>query len=529
MDANRDTSVAQRFHEATKYRIVRDDAGEEQFLTGLPPAYEDPIWQEDWSIEPYPYKVYETLERIEIPREFAATALPALEAIARTGGEPAGSALPDLPSLARIALLSNGILKRGSHRPDGGVIEYRAAGATGARYHLELYFVCGDIPGLPAGVYHYSAQDHSLRCLRPGDHRAVLVEATGAEPSITTAPVVLAMTSTFWRNAWRYKARAYRHAYWDAGTCLANILTLAASAELPTKVVLGYADAQVNALLDVDGRREATLALCAIGRTDDAAGPAPSVRPLQHPTRPISAWEVEFPLISELHAASELASGDAAAAWRASPLRRERREPTGEVVGLRPMEPDQLPPMPIEEAIRQRRSTRNYDTETPISFEAFSTLLVQSAHGVAADCLDTTAPPLSDQYVIVNGVDGLAPGVYRLLPGRAALEVVRLGDARRQAQRLAVEQEYPGEAHVNCYYLSDLDTVLAHYGNRGYRVAQLEASISAGRLHLGTHPLGLGAVGSTSLDDEVVEFLSPGGWERYMFVVVFGRRRPRPA
>jgi nitroreductase len=185
--------------------------------------------------------------------------------------------------------------------------------------------------------------------------------------------------------------------------------------------------------------------------------------------------------------------------------------------------------MPIEEAIRRRRSTRNYDTEVSVPFEAFSTLLVRSAKGFAADCLDTAAPPLHDQFVIVNGVDGLAPGVYRLLPGRAALEVVRLGDVRRQAQRLAVEQEYAGEAHANCYYLADLDTVLGHYGNRGYRVAQLEASLFAGRLHLGTHPLGLGAVGSTSLDDEVAEFLSPRGRERYLFVVVFGRRRPRPA
>jgi hypothetical protein len=129
----------------------------------------------------------------------------------------------------------------------------------------------------------------------------------------------------------------------------------------------------------------------------------------------------------------------------------------------------------------------------------------------------------------VNGVEGLAPGVYRLLAGRAALEVVRLGDARRQAQRLAAEQEYAGEAHVYSYYLSDLDAVLARFGNRGYRVAQLEASLFASRLHLGTHPLGLGAVGSTSLDDEAVKFLSQGGREQYMFVVVFGRRRPKQA
>jgi hypothetical protein len=91
---------------------------------------------------------------------------------------------------------------------------------------------------------------------------------------------------------------------------------------------------------------------------------------------------------------------------------------------------------------------------------------------------------------------------------------------------LAVEQSYAGDAHVNSYYLADLDLILEHYGNRGYRVAQLTAALAANRLHLGTHALGLGAVGSTSLDDEVVEFFTPGeAGSAYLFVTVFGKRR----
>ena len=62
-----------------------------------------------------------------------------------------------------------------------------------------------------------------------GDLRGVVVEASGNAPGLAQAPVILAMTSTFWRNAWRYKARAYRHTYWDTGTSLANFLAVAAS------------------------------------------------------------------------------------------------------------------------------------------------------------------------------------------------------------------------------------------------------------------------------------------------------------
>ena len=346
---NSTTDVARQFHRATTYVSVPDEAGEETFMMGSPPDVENAIWEEDWSVEPFPFKVYETLDPMPLPREFPATAMPALEAIARSGDEPAGERVPDLAALARIGLLSNGILKRGSHRPGGQVIEYRAAGGTGARYHLELYFACGDLPDLAAGLYHYSAQDHSLRQLRSGDFRSILVAAAGREPALAAAPVVLAMTSTFWRNAWRYKGRAYRHALWDAGTCFANVLALAASAELPTRLVLGFADRPVNELLGIDGQREATLALCAIGRTGSDAPPAPTVPPLDLPTKAISSYEVDFPVIGMMHGASTLASGDEAVAWRADPLRREAPEPRGDLIPLRPIPDADIPAMSVED------------------------------------------------------------------------------------------------------------------------------------------------------------------------------------
>ena len=529
--ANRHTTVTHQFHDATKYVAIKNEAGEELFQMGTPPDLENAIWQEDWSIEPVPpYKVYETLDPIAIPTEFLPSSLSALDAIGRTGAEPLGARTPNLAALARIALLSNGILKEGAHRADGTVIEYRASGGTGARYHLEIYFVTGDLPDLAAGIYHYSAQDHSFRQLRAGDFRQTLVEATGGEPSIATAPVVLAMTSTFWRNAWRYKARAYRHALWDAGTTLTNVLALSASAELPTKLVLGFADQIVNDLLGVDGHREATLALCAIGHSSDAIPATPAVEPIDYPVRQISAREIDFPLIGVMHHASELDSGNDAAEWRGNPLHRQPAEPTGNLIPLRPLADGKLPAMPIEDLIRRRRSTRNYDTDIAIDFEAFSTLVDRSTRGFSADYLEADGRPLHDQFLIVNSVESLEPGVYRVHPDKQAIELIRSGTFRNEAQRLAADQEYAGKAHVNSYHLAELGPILVQYGNRGYRVAQLESALYGSRLHLGTHALGLGAVGSTSFDDEVVEFFTPGQSDAdYMFVFVFGKRKRKAA
>jgi SagB-type dehydrogenase family enzyme len=333
---NRDTAAARRFHDATKYTLVATGAGDEGILMGTPPDLGPAIGEQDPAVEPFPYKIYTTLEPLSLHREFRPSAMPALDALAATGDLSLERAIPDLDTVARLCLLSNGILKRGSHRT-GRVIEYRAAGGTGARYHLELYLVCGDLPGLGAGVYHYAAHDHSLRRLREGDHRAALHEASGGEPAVMQAPAIVVATSTFWRNAWRYQARAYRHVLWDLGTVLANLLAVAASSELPARVVMGFAEGDVNRLLGVDGERESAVCLVALGRNSGLVADAPPEEPLDLSTRPISAREIVFPEITRMHAASSLASGEQVSAWRGPPLSRALPEPERGTIPLRPL------------------------------------------------------------------------------------------------------------------------------------------------------------------------------------------------
>ncbi|MER3436658.1 MAG: hypothetical protein C4346_03035, partial [Chloroflexota bacterium] len=227
----RDTSAAWAFHNATKYVRALDPAGHERILMGQPPELRPALGEQDPALEPLPYKRYLSLQPIPLPCDGFSSSLPALDAIAATGNLPTEQAVPDLVALARICLRSNGLLKRW-RAPNGRDIEFRVAGCTGARYHLELYVVCGRLvasPGrsgqaLDAGLYHYAPEDHSLRLLRAGDYRRIVVDGTGDEPAVAKAPVIVIITSTFWRNAWRYQERTYRHVYWDAGAVLANLL-----------------------------------------------------------------------------------------------------------------------------------------------------------------------------------------------------------------------------------------------------------------------------------------------------------------
>lgn len=527
---NDDTRVAARFHDATKYVLIGAGGDDASIQMGVPPQTGPAMGEQDPALEPSPFKIYPALSPIPLPREPLATDVAALDAIAATGEVDINLAIPDLATISALLLRSNGLLKRW-HTPWGREIQFRAASCTGARYHLELYLICADLPGLPAGVYHYGAHDHALRLLRAGDHRAILAEATGNEPAIAQAPAIIASSSAFWRNAWRYQERAYRHAFWDTGTLYANLLAIAASAKLPTEVVLGFDDAAVNRLLDIDGEREAALGLVAIGRTEAPLPAAPNVAPLDLEVEPYSSREIDFPAIRELHRASGLDSGAEAAAWRSQPLVRTLPDASGPLVALQPLPAGEIPVESIEEVIQRRRSNRHYAADQPLPFDLFSTVIERATYGTRIDALDPTAPPLYDLFLIVNNVEGLEPGSYLYRPAERSLERLADGDYRRQAALLACGQSYAADAHVNVYALTDLDTVLARYGNRGYRLVQLEAALMAGRVQLAAHALGLGAVGSTSVDDEVIEFFSPAAaGESYLFVAVFGvKRRPSQA
>jgi SagB-type dehydrogenase family enzyme len=507
--------------------------GRERILMGQPPDLRPALGEQDPALEPLPYKRYLSLQPIPLPHDGFSSSLPALDAIAATGDLPAEQAVPDLTAHARICLRSNGLLKRW-RAPNGREIEFRAAGCTGARYHLELYVVCGQLPASPgrsgqaleAGLYHYAPEDHSLRLLRAGDYRRIVVDATGDEPAVARAPVIVIITSTFWRNAWRYQERTYRHVYWDAGTVLANLLAVTADQHLPARVVLGFADREINALLDIDGRREAAVCLVAVGRSSETAASAPPLAPLNLPTQPLSPREIEFPAIAAMHEASSLASGDAARAWRTRPLPRALPPAWGPLTPLQPIEAACLPSDGIDEVIARRRSNRHYAANLPLAFDAFSTVLDRAARPAEMDCLDPAQSSLHDRYLIVNNVESLVPGLYVLRPDQRAVELLSAGDYRSAAMRVACNQEYAAAAHVNAYALTDLTPVLAHFGNRGYRVAQLEAALFGARLQLAAHALGLGAVGSTSIDDEVTALFSPhAAGKSFMFVAVFGIKR----
>ncbi len=504
---NRQVEAAWAYHDQTKHSYESVRRGDHSL---------------DFSNQPIPFKIYKALPPIPLPREIAPVAMPALSTIAAPSTEGDGVRIPDLESLATLLSLGAGITRERSG--PGWSIQFRAASCTGALYHIDLYLVCGDLPGLAAGVYHFGPHDFALRRLRGGDYRAVLSRATAGEVVVAAAPATLVLTSTFWRNAWKYQSRTYRHAFWDAGTILANLPAAAAGLALPSRLVLGFVDAPVNALIGVDGEREAALALVPLGRgTVGPAGGGPPVTPLSLETIPLSRVEIDYPAIHAMHEASRLTSEAEVASGRGAGPSGDPPAESGTTVPFRTLTEAEVPRDSLTEVIRRRGSTRTFARE-PLGLPELSMMLEQATRGVPADFLEPPGATLTTLYLIVHAVNELAPGLYVYRRPAQALEPLCEGDFRHQAGYLGLEQALPADASVNVYCLADLGRVLDRFGNRGYRAAQIEGGILGGKLYLAAYALRLGATGLTFYDDEVTRFFSPhAAGKSVMFLTALGR------
>ena len=496
---NDDTRQALSYHEATKHS---------EWSIRASPHYLD------FANQPLPLKIYTTLEPIPLPRDADQTGIAALSAIAETEVRIEGERIPGLKDLARILYFSAGITKKKTY--PGGEIYFRAASCTGALYEFELYLICGDLPDLKAGIYHFGPGDFSLRMLRQGDYRGVLVQATANESSVVHAPVTIVCAGTYWRNSWKYRARTYRHFGWDNGTMLANLLAMTAALQMPSRVILGFVDDEVNRLLDLDTAREVAFSLVPIGRVNAAPPGAPGEIPkLNLPAAPLSESEIDYPELRAIHEASSLTSPQDVAKWRAEDRPGSR---TFDILG------GHRPPLQsndtIEQVILRRGSSRRFE-RTSISLDQLTAILQGSTQPIWPGFA-----PLNDLYLIVNAVDGLNPGAYFYQRNTGTLECLKEGNFRDEARYLGLQQDLPGDAAADVFFLADLDSILARFGNRGYRAVQLEAGIIGGKLYLASYAQRLGATGLTFFDDDVIKFFSPhAAGKSAIFLVALGKGR----
>jgi SagB-type dehydrogenase family enzyme len=494
--SNWDISVALAYHEATKHSYTSVRSGT-HFL--------------DWSNRPLPYKIYPGAGTLALPRDLNLPPTSTLSALRRRSDSPQKPL--DLETMTRLLFCAGGLTKRAN--VGGEDYHFRAAASAGALYPVELYLVAGEVEGMEQGLYHFLPADLKLHGLRRGDWRPYLAGCVGST-SLRRARAVFIMTTIFWRSAWKYRARAYRYCFWDTGTILANLLAAANADALNSEIITAFKDRPVEELLEVDGDRESIACLVAVGEAappssspvpDNAGGihadfgESPVLSALELESIPLSAKEVVHEDLLRLHRASRLSVSEEISELTQAQFDSQQLESSSAAITLDALDDDAA--AGLGETILRRGSTRVF-ARKPIAAEELATILGTSSLSANGDIAG-----VAETYLVVNAVDGIAPGAYYYRREYGTLEPLKAGDFRAEAGYLCLEQPLGADCSVLIIYMTDLERTLQCFGNRGYRKAHLEAGLLGGRAYLAAYSLGRGATGLTFYDDDTTSFLQP--------------------
>jgi SagB-type dehydrogenase family enzyme len=498
--APNDRGITRLFHDATKH-TAESVRGGGHFL--------------DFANMPIAFKHYPDLEPIPLPVDLPERDAPAVEVL--SGRVDAAPGPWGLPELARVLFFSAGVTRR-ARLVGGRPIFLRAAASAGALYPVEVYVVCGDLPGLPAGVYHFNPVEFALRCLRDGDHRHFLARAA-ADGSIGDAPTTLVLSGIPWRTAWKYGERGYRHLFWDAGAVAANMLAVTEAAGITSRVLTGFVDDDVSHLLAIGSPEEYPLVIVPLAGGPGGRPPAAADRPpaIDHRVHPLSASPQHHTGLAAVHRAGTLTDTDQVTGWRTAAAELG-------TVATREVSVSPSGRGTIEDVIVRRGSTRRYARD-PVGEDALRWELAVAARPVPTDFAGPERT-LLEHFVAVHAVEGVAPGIYRWMPGH--LEQIERGSFRHQAAHLCLDQPLGGDCAVDVFHCAALGVVLERSGARGYRSALLEGGTAMGRLQLAAYALADGASGITFYDDEVSAFLRTDASPMLVTTVGVPGYRPRP-
>ncbi len=255
-----------RYHERTKHHFARFAPGPGQL---------------DWANQPDPFRRFEgaPLTRLPLLAPDEEPGPPAYEALYAPGA--VASAPLDLRALSRLLEYS---LALSAWKQAGGTRwALRMNPSSGNLHPTEGYLFVNSIRELGAspGLFHYAPREHALerRADCPPELHARLMR--GFPPQA----FLVALSSVYWREAWKYGERAFRYCQHDAGHAAGALRIAAATLGWSARVLDEVADETLAALLGLDrsadfegAERESAELVMAIG-PGAAATDASSLEP----------------------------------------------------------------------------------------------------------------------------------------------------------------------------------------------------------------------------------------------------------
>jgi SagB-type dehydrogenase family enzyme len=505
--------IAVAYHERTKHHFHRFAAS---------------LGYLDWDSQPDPFRRYAGARLVPLPMPAAGRALPywRLYVPGAVPSEPL--ALESLSLFFRCSLALTAWKQYGESK-----WSLRANPSSGNLHPTEGYAVLPAVDGFAdePGVFHYAPKEHVLEC------RAVL-RASWSDALLPQGAFLVALTSIFWREAWKYGERAFRYCQHDVGHALAALRISAAALGWQLVLLDGVSAATLARLLGVDraadfgsAERESAELLAVVL----PGGSPPGVLPSEESLLRLRAatWQGCANRLSPEHPVDWDVIDEVARATRP-----ERRAPIVEDFARFPTEaelfgvPVRSGRLSAERAILGRRSAVAMDGRTSIPRATFFRLLARCVptrdrRSVPFDALPWR--PRIHLGLFVHKVEGLASGLYALPRDpdkiesmRAALDprflwqrvsscppglplyLLREDDCRALAARVSCGQDIAGDGAFSLGMLAEATDSLLAYGAAFYRNLFWEAGMVGQMLYLEAEEAGIRSTGIGCYFDDAV-------------------------
>jgi SagB-type dehydrogenase family enzyme len=313
----------------------------------------------------------------------------------------------------------------------------------------------------------------------------VLSRAVDADLSGFDAGLIV--TARYWKTAFRYGSFAYRLCTQEAGLVSGNALLVLSALQMRTTLRLLFVDRDVNALLGVGLPTESALALLPF---------AASVR-----TVSVSEFSAEQLTLCREPAESGL---DAARFWRLLKL-----EASSHLTALTPASWPQAPTvcdgehrstatdavmgnMRLADALWRRSSGDVYFAPIARSLAISTVRDIAVAATAALDSDLGSYRPRHSVYLALNRVSGLTPGIYQACRSCRDIHAVLQGDVAVRLQAAYMQHAVNcAAAPIVAFIVADTKTWFGLFGDRGYRLMNIEAGVIAQRIAIAcaTHDL----------------------------------------
>ena len=458
---------------------------------------------------PDPFRHYEGAPLLDLFADPASPEIPALELLQGAYGSTRAA---DGASFLSELLFHSAAISASKLVPStGDRYALRVNPSSGNLHPTEFHFVTRGLKQWPDGLYHYRPSSHMAEQRATGDFEI--------KPAGELAPLTFILTSIAWREAWKYRDRAYRYCLHDMGHAWQALALAARAAGCDSFAIGRFPDDDIAQLCRLSEDEWPMLVVEIRGRSiplgDRNAGET-----IWHggQANQLSDHQVSYPSIDEMHAATKLSSAP-------GPADTSAEEGSGEIVLPAPVSSKRA----FAEVVRLRRSALDFRGGVEsMSLAQLSAILGAATQPLAADFASSRFVQL---YLYAHRVDDLEPGVYRYWPQHAQLEQVRSGDQRVAAAGLSLAQDLAGNACLAFSMTGDLERAARLHGDRGYRYVHFEAGAIGHRLYLAAEALGLGATGIGAFyDDEVHRYLNLTSGQRqvvYHFAIGYPVADPR--